>query len=60
MINEIASRFCPTTIIVNAGAIGMSVSDVEMGAKLVSYFIAIVWTSLRVIKEIKYWNEKKK
>ena len=60
MINEIAARFCPTTIVLNAGAIGMSMSDVEMGAKLASYFIAILWTSLRVIKEIKDWNLKKK
>ena len=59
MINEIAARFCPMTIFLNLGAISISMTDLEMGAKLASYFVAIVWTTLRVIKELKDWKKKK-
>jgi|TARA_R100000664_G_scaffold34160_1_gene54484 hypothetical protein len=58
MINEIIGKFCPTTIILNVGAIGVSLTDLEIGLKLLSYSVAIIWTTLKIAKEIKTWNEK--
>jgi len=60
MIYDIAGRFCPMTIILNAGAIGISMTDVELGMKIASYLVAVIWTSLRIIKEIKDWQKTKK
>ncbi len=59
MINEIIGKFCPTTVFLNIGAIGMSLTEVEIGLKLVSYSVAIVWTSLKIMNEYKSWKKKK-
>ena len=59
MINEIIGKFCPTTVLLNVGAIGMSLTEVEIGLKLVSYSVAIVWTSLKIMNEYKSWKKKK-
>ena len=56
---EICHRVCPTTIFLNAGAIGISLIDVEVYFKLISYAVAIIWTSIKVIQEIRNWNAKK-
>ena len=53
----IYERICPMTIMLNVGAIGLSMSDVELTLKLLSYSVAIIWTSIKVIKEIKNWSE---
>ena len=58
MINETISRFCPTTILLNVGAIGMSLSDVEIGLKLLSYTVAVFYTGIKIAKEIKEWKKK--
>tara|TARA_R110002110_G_scaffold288836_2_gene503220 strand:+ start:140 stop:283 length:144 start_codon:yes stop_codon:yes gene_type:complete len=42
----------------NVGAIGISMTDLEMGLKLVSYTAAIIWTIVKITKEIKFWNDK--
>lgn len=55
---DICSRICPQTLAINTIAIGVSLTDVEVALKLLSYFVAIVWTSLRVAKELKNWNKK--
>lgn len=60
MINEIMSKFCPLTIMVNAGAIGISLTDMEIGLKLVSYLVAIIYTSFKIINEAREWRKKKK
>ena len=60
MIYDIAGRFCPTTIILNAGAIGMSMTDVELGMKIASYLVAVILTTLLIIKDIKDWQKTKK
>ena len=59
MITEIAGRFCPTTIMLNAGAIGMSLTDVEFIVKIASYSVAIIWTTLKISNELKIWRKKK-
>ena len=56
---EFCGKFCPATIGVNLGAIVISMSDLEIIFKLASYGVAIVWTAVKVVKEIKNWNEKK-
>ena len=57
---EFCNKFCPATIGVNAGAILISMTGAELIFKLASYGVAIVWTSIKVIKEIKNWDEKKR
>jgi len=59
-MQTIIERFCPLTIFLNIGAIGISMSEMEMKLKLISYSVAIIWTTIKVIKEIKNWNEQKK
>lgn len=57
---EICSRICPQTLTINTIAIGISLTDVEVALKLLSYFVAIVWTTLRVAKELRDWNKNGK
>lgn len=57
---EICERVCPTTALLNVTAIGVSLSDVEVYFKLASYAVAIIWTSIKVIQEIRHWNQNKK
>jgi len=57
MINEIMNKFCPTTIILNVGAIGISLTDLEIGLKIVSYLVAIIYTLFRIINEVKQWKK---
>mgnify|MGYP003644398855 FL=1 len=59
MINEIIGKFCPTTIMLNIGAIGIGMSETENTLKIISYLVAIIWTTLRIIKELKEWKKKK-
>lgn len=58
-MNEMIERICPLTIVLNAGAIGISMTDLEMGLKLISYSAAIIWTLIKITKEIRFWNDKK-
>jgi len=58
MINEIIGKFCPTTIILNIGAIGISMTDIEIGLKIISYIVAIGYTTIKIAKEIKQWKKK--
>tara|TARA_R100001129_G_scaffold24017_1_gene15441 strand:- start:8122 stop:8301 length:180 start_codon:yes stop_codon:yes gene_type:complete len=55
---DITERICPTTILLNISAIGLSMTDVEMTLKILSYTAAVVWTVIKIIKEIKFWNQK--
>ena len=57
---EIVNRICPQTLTINTIAIGLSLTDVEVALKLLSYFVAIVWTTLRVAKELRDWNKNGK
>jgi hypothetical protein len=59
MINEIIGKFCPTTVMLNVGAIGVSLTDLEISLKLVSYAVAIIWTALKIGNELKIWRKKK-
>tara|TARA_R110000824_G_scaffold68953_2_gene177764 strand:+ start:7976 stop:8167 length:192 start_codon:yes stop_codon:yes gene_type:complete len=59
MINEIIGKFCPTTVVLNVGAIGVSLTDVEIGLKILSYGVAIIWTILKIRNELKIWRKKK-
>ena len=59
-MQTIIERFCPMTIILNIGAIGISMTQMEMTLKLISYSVAIILTTIKVVKEIKNWNEQTK
>ena len=56
---DIANKFCPTTLTINLTTLAISMTDAELILKLLSYAVAIVWTTIKVIKEIKNWNGKK-
>jgi len=58
MINEIIGKFCPTTILLNIGAIGISMTGMEIGLKIISYIVAIGYTVIKIAKEIKEWKKK--
>ena len=58
MINEIIGKLCPTTILLNVGAIGISMSEIETGLKIIVYIFTILWTALRILNEIKEWKKK--
>lgn len=57
-MNEIIGKFCPTTIMLNVGAIGVSLTNLEIQIKLISYTVAIVYTIIKITKEIKDWKKK--
>lgn len=59
MINEIMGKICPTTIMLNVGAIGIGMTETEQGLKIISYLVAIMWTTIKIINEIKIWQKKK-
>jgi|TARA_R100000479_G_scaffold173636_1_gene120120 hypothetical protein len=52
-MNEIINKFCPTTIFLNVGAISLSLSEVEIGLKILSYAVAITYTAIKIFKELK-------
>tara|TARA_R110001583_G_scaffold41335_2_gene131605 strand:+ start:14572 stop:14748 length:177 start_codon:yes stop_codon:yes gene_type:complete len=58
MINEIIEKLCPTTILLNVGAIGISMSEIETGLKIIVYIFTILWTALKILNEIKEWKKK--
>ena len=55
---DIIERCCPTTILLNVSAIGIGMSEVEQGLKIISYAVAIIWTIMKIRNEIKLYNEK--
>jgi len=58
MINEIIGKICPTTIMLNIGAIGIGMTETEQGLKIISYLVAIIWTTIKIANEIKIWKKK--
>tara|TARA_R100000664_G_scaffold2083_2_gene5300 strand:- start:386 stop:583 length:198 start_codon:yes stop_codon:yes gene_type:complete len=60
MINNIAAKFCPNTILLNFTAIGVSFTDLEIGLKILSYTVAILYTAIKIAKELREWKKKKK
>lgn len=56
---EILDRVCPTTILLNISAIGIGMTEVEQGLKIISYAVAIIWTILKIRAEIKLYNKEK-
>jgi hypothetical protein len=59
MINEIIGKLCPTTIMLNIGAIGIGMTETEQGLKILSYLVAILYTVIKIRNEIKINNKNK-
>ena len=57
-MNQIISKLCPTTILLNIGAIGVSLTDVEIGLKIISYLVASIYTIVKIINEVNAWRRK--
>ena len=60
MVSEIIKGMCPTTILLNIGAIGISLTEVEIGLKIISYIVAIGYTTIKIINETRAWKKKRK
>ena len=58
MMNDILNKLCPTTIFLNVGAIGVSLSDVEIGLKILVYVVTVFYTIVKITKELKEWKKK--
>lgn len=57
---DITERICPTTILLNVSAVGIGMSEMEQGLKMVSYAVAIIWTILKIRSEIKLYKNQDK
>ena len=57
-MQTIIEKFCPMTILLNVSAIGISMTQMELTLKLISYSVAIIWTTIKVVKELKNWNNE--
>ena len=57
---DITDRICPTTIMLNIGAVGIGMTEVEQGLKIISYAVAIIWTILKIRSEIALYKNAKK
>ena len=55
---DITDRICPTTILLNISAVGIGMTEVEQGLKIISYAVAIIWTILKIRSEIKLYSER--
>ena len=58
-ITYLISKLCPATLSINLAAFAISMTNLEQTLKLASYVVAIIWTILRIAKELKNWNSKK-
>tara|TARA_R100000655_G_scaffold106014_1_gene154816 strand:- start:548 stop:727 length:180 start_codon:yes stop_codon:yes gene_type:complete len=59
MITEIVNKICPITIFLNVSAIGISLTDVEIGLKILVYIVTVIYTIVKITKELKEWKKKK-
>ena len=46
------------TIMLNVSAIGIGMTEVEQGLKILSYAVAIIWTLLKIRSEINLYKKK--
>tara|TARA_B100001250_G_C19745990_1_gene765336 strand:- start:26 stop:214 length:189 start_codon:yes stop_codon:yes gene_type:complete len=51
---------CYPTLLLNANAVMVSMMDVETIFRIVSYGVAIVWTTLKIVELLRDWNNGKK
>ena len=57
MLDKIAN--CVPTLAINLNAVLISFANVEAVFRVLSYFVAIVWTTLKIIELLKEMNKKK-
>tara|TARA_R100000664_G_C2701624_1_gene101739 strand:- start:434 stop:616 length:183 start_codon:yes stop_codon:yes gene_type:complete len=50
---------CMPTIMLNVNAVMVSLVEVEAMFRIVSYLVAIIWTSLQIYKMLKDGNNKR-
>jgi len=49
---------CLPTLIVNFNAVAVSMMDIEAGFRIVSYAVAIIWTTMKIIEMRRDWKKK--
>tara|TARA_R100000664_G_C2754400_1_gene142016 strand:- start:2333 stop:2518 length:186 start_codon:yes stop_codon:yes gene_type:complete len=60
MINELINKLCPTTILLNVSAIGLSLTNVEIVLKIAVYIVTATYTIVKIVNETANWRKKKK
>ena len=60
MINELINKLCPTTILLNVSAIGLSLTNVEIVLKIAVYIVTATYTIIKIVNETAQWRKKKK
>ena len=50
------------TLILNVNAVAVSLMEIEAGFRILSYAVAIIWTTMKIIEMSRDWNngDKKK
>ena len=53
---------CMPTLILNVNAVAVSLMEIEAGFRILSYAVAIIWTTMKIIELSRDWNngDKKK
>ena len=51
---------CMPTLMLNVNAIAVSIIDIEAGFRIMSYLVAIIWTSMKIIELSRDWNNGSK
>lgn len=48
------------TLMLNVNAIAVSIIDIEAGFRIMSYLVAIIWTSMKIIELSRDWKNGSK
>ena len=51
---------CFPTLMINVNAVAVSMIEIESGFRILSYFVAIVWTTMKIIELSREWNNGSK
>lgn len=56
-IADICGKLCPQTLSINFAAFAISMTELEAGLKIISYAIAIIYTVLKIRKELRDYKK---
>ena len=51
---------CLPTLLINFNAVAVSIMDIEAGFRILSYAVAIIWTTMKIIEMAKDWKSGEK
>ena len=47
---------CFPTLMINVNAVAVSMIEIESGFRILSYAVAIIWTTMKIIEMSRDWN----